>query len=137
MAFTTGSAYVNKRFQTCIAPVIGLNGKLAPTNVKCSNMLNSSESGNKFFYGYSRASKPGVSYFACRTKSRNLSKDPYSANENNVKGWFRQAITATKALLADPDKADAALAQWKANPKGYTRLYTFVFAQEFERIKQG
>lgn len=137
MAFDGGSAYVNKRFQTCIAPVIGLNGKMSPSKVKCSNLPNSSESGNKFFYGYSRGSKPGVAYYACRTKSRNLANKPYSANENNVKGWFTQAIAATKAVLADPDKADQALAQYKANPKGYTRVYTYVFAREFQRIKQG
>jgi hypothetical protein len=98
-------------------------------------MSNSSESGNKFFYGYSRGSKPGVAYFACRSQSRNLAKKPYSANEQNVKNWFTAALSATNTVLADPDQADQALAEYKANPKGYTRLRTYVFAREFERLK--
>ena len=62
---------------------------------------------------------------------RNLTKDPYSANELAAKAKFTQAIAAVKALSSE-QKATYATAFEKQTK--YQTLNGYMFAQEYAKL---
>lgn len=85
-----------------------MNGKLAPNWRKCPNTDDTEHiETSGFFYGYRRAARPEVSRFGCRTKSRDLTKNPYTIAEDENRTLF------TSSLFAVYDHQEIA-ADWEA-----------------------
>lgn len=124
-----------KRIQRCISPIIGLNGKLAQASVKVKNLPNSSDSGVAYYYGFKRGDRAN---FALRMKSRNLSLNAYSVMEQTNRTIFIQAIAAAVQIMEDVDSKAAAVARFKSSgiAAGYKSVWTFVFAENYKRIKE-
>ena len=135
MAKIGQNAYSCKRYQAVLAPFTGLNGKMAASKVKCKALVNSSDSGVKFYYGYSKNASGGKQNFALRTKSRNLTTHAYSADELQHQDLFKRAWAAVAQVIADPDTYAQALARFKADTHGYTTLRTFLFAEKYAELK--
>jgi len=135
MATIGQNAYSCKRYQVVMAPFTGLNGKMAASKVKCKALDNSSDSGVKFYYGYSKNVSGGKQNFALRAKSRNLATHAYSTDELQRQDLFKRAWAAVKQIISDPDSMDQALKRFKADTHGYTTLRTFLFAEKYAELK--
>ena len=119
--------YVKKRYQICIDPIEGLNGKLAQSSAVVHNST-VKESAVQYYYGIRRGnSKPG---FALRKFANTTAA---TAAQTAVRTKFATAVANTATILADPDQLAAQIAAWKANPEGYTSVRTYTFAQEFAK----
>ena len=62
---------------------------------------------------------------------RNLTKDPYSANELAAKAKFTQAIAAVKALSSEQKAAYATAFEKQTK---YQTLNGYMFAQEYAKL---
>ena len=62
---------------------------------------------------------------------RDLSKDPFSANEVAAQAKFAQAVAAVNALT--PEQKSAYKAEWLAQDK-YQFLSAFIMHKEFEKL---
>ncbi len=64
----------------------------------------------------------------------NPSTKPPTAAQTATRVRFKEALAATNAVMADVEKIAAYTALFRKQKK-YTELRGFVFAQEYERIK--
>ena len=62
---------------------------------------------------------------------RDLSKDPYSANETAAKAKFAQAVAAVKALTSEEKAAYKAAFEKQSK---YQFLHAFMVAKELEKL---
>lgn len=95
----------SRRYFITIAPVEHINGKMAPSYIKCPNTDDPEHITAKgFWYGYKRQSAPSVSRYAIRTLCRDLNTHPYTAAEDENRTLFTSSLHAVythKLIAAD------------------------------------
>ena len=79
----------------------------------------------------------GVTYSRKVCNPRDITKNPYSASEQQNMTLFRQAWAAVKTTLEDADAKADAQARFRANPGKYTTVAGFLFAENYKRLKAG
>lgn len=86
----------SRRYYIALAPFDHINGKMAPSRVKCPNTEDPEHTTvSGFWYGYRR---PGIdiSRFAVRTESRDLTTHPYTPREDENRTLFTAALIAVR-----------------------------------------
>lgn len=116
-----------RRWATYYLPVEHINGKMAPSRIKCHNQPDTSESDNFFYYGYRHRKRPNVSRYALRDRARNLSVNPYTQGEEQQKALFTDSVAEAKSVLSNPTKAAAAERDFRSQRR-YVRLYNYAIA---------
>lgn len=91
----------SRRYFTTTLPVEHINGKMAPSSVKCKNTHTSDQENDGFYYGYKRL-KSDTSHFAIRIKSRDLNTKPYTTQENENKALFTSSIEQVQRYRREP-----------------------------------
>lgn len=84
----------SRRYFITIAPVSHLNGKLAPTYIKCPNTDEPGTEYPGFWYGYKRRSNPSVSRFGVRYHGRDLIAHPITPAEDENRTLFTSSLFA-------------------------------------------
>lgn len=95
----------SRRYYISIAPVAHINGKMAPQYIKCPNTEDPEQAHTRgFWYGYKRRAAPNISRFGIRTKCRDLTQKPYTAEEDENRILFTASLRAVydhKAVEGD------------------------------------
>lgn len=119
---------MTRRYAIFLAPVEHINGKLAPSSYVCRNMPDSTESDVSFYYGYKLAKRPEVSRYALRERARNLSQNPYTADETANKVRFKDCAQLAKQLLSEPQWRKRIQNAFRKQPY-YIKLYNYAVAE--------
>lgn len=94
----------SRRYYIAISPIDHINGKMAPTRVKCPNTEDPEHTTvSGFWYGYRR---PGIDInrYAIRTECRDLTTHPYTTREDENRTLFTASLHAVfthKAIAVD------------------------------------
>lgn len=91
----------SRRYFTTTLPVEHINGKMAPSSVKCKNTHNLDGEHESYYYGYRRLVK-SVNRYAIRSIPRDLNTKPYTAHELQSRALFVNSIAAVHAYRREP-----------------------------------
>lgn len=117
-----------KRYIIYYAPVERINGKMARTAQKVSNVAEGkTPSANAFYYGYRRRASHSNSV-GLRELPRDLSTNPYTTAETNNKQLFSQSIAAAKAANSTPSIKAKAAADFRQQ-KQYVYFFGYLVAE--------
>lgn len=121
----------SRRYYIAIAPVEHMNGKLSQASeIVKNNPTSDSGQGVSFYYGYRLGNRP-LSRFALREKARNLSVNPYTADETANKQYFKSCTQVVDAALQDPVKRASAEESFKRQSHYvYLRNYCIAMTQK-------
>ena len=121
----------SRRYYIAIAPVSHINGKMAPVAVKVKNTATPPvDPSAGFWYGY----KPRWthrSFYGIRTNPRNLTTNPYTADELDHRLLFTNTLNAVNAAWSVNSKKQKAIDEYyelrqpTATPKGYATSVTY------------
>ena len=117
-----------KRYVVCYAPVERINGKMARTAQKVSNVAEGKQpSANAFYYGYRRRASHSNS-IGLREIPRDLSTNPYTTAETENKKLFSQAIAAAKVVNSNTHIKAKAFSDFRKQNK-YVYFFGYIVAE--------
>lgn len=116
------------RYYIATMPVAHINGKMAPTAVKCKDTANPDEvEHDGFWYGY-RIGKRPLSRYGIRTRSRYLGDKPYTAGELENRTAFTLALQTMNAHYEVAPDWELATAEFKRQSE-YISIRGYVVAR--------
>lgn len=116
----------SRRYIIHIAPVAHMNGKMTQAADIVHNQPDTDQSDTQYYYGY-RVGDRQISRYALRVHARNLSNNPYTANETANKQYFKACIDAVDAALQNESKRALAFAAFRKQKK-YVLLRNYCIA---------
>lgn len=117
-----------KRYIVYYAPIERINGKMARTAQKVSNVAEGkTPSANAFYYGYRRRAAHTNS-IGLRELPRDLSTNPYTNQETANKQLFSQSIAAAKVVNSNPSIKAKAFSEFRKQNK-YVYFFGYIVAE--------